>query len=1315
MHDSAAHPPTRTQMGMLGAQRRRPGVYIEQAVARFGDGVDADALRDAWRETAANREILRSRLSRGGGDEPVWTVEERVEIPFDIVHSSVEDFGDSVERFLLEDRSRGLNCLEAPIFRLTLIQSRREAALIWTFHHALLDGRSMRRILEEALMRLEAKRRNRQPPPVEPSHPFRDYAEWLAKRDPSVHREYWTRLLEGYSPPSHPPFGGMEGPAEASGETKLRLSPAESRLVDRAAGELGVSPGTFLMGAWGLVLHRFSGGSGAVFGAVCQMEREYGGVADGVTIEVPPVIVQPIKDQTCADYLKSLRAQWMETRKRADTPDRLIREWAGLSGAEPLYGGIVLYDRESLGEWFRRRHPDWNIEFELRESTPYAWSLSGFRDEAFLLTLEHGAGEAAAAMAERLLEYTRRAMTGMAERPCGPLDAIGLLREPERVALIEEGRGPIPAAAESPLYHRLFEAAAERHGGRTAAEHGEESITYGQLNRRANRIARALAGRGVRPGARVGLCAGRSINMAAGILGIFKAGGVYVPLDPELPGETKNFMARDSGAELILTDAASRGRAPAGAAVFDLDKEDELLRRMSGSNPGVPLSGDAPAMVMYTSGSTGEPKGVCVPHSAFGNYHRFAADFFGYAPEDRVLQYSTINFDMASHEMFPAWLAGAALVIRSEPMLAATNELLRFLEEKRITAAHLITNLWAQWTRGMAEGNSKLPETLRLVSVGGEEATAEAYRRWEELAGGRVRWANVYGPAETTVGSLMYDPSLHGPPDGRVPIGKPIANTRIYVTDESMRLVPPGAPGELLIGGAGVSAGYPGDPERTRRLFVPDPFRPGETVFRTGDRVRRRGDGCLEYLGRIDRFIKVRGYRIDAGRVEEMLRSHPGVRDAAVADGPDARGETVLTAHVVREPGADPSAAELRNWLRSRLPAQAAPADIRFHEAFPLTPSGKTDRRALRSRGGAKDGAMAVSVSGMNHVERALADIWKDLLDLPAVDRNANFFDLGGDSLYILQLVDRAQQAGLRIRPERVFRHPELWALAATADPLDSGAGGEGVSRSLVPLRPHGTRPPMYFAHNQSGSPLIYRELIECLGPDQPCYAFQSRGLFDPGSVTGRVEDMAAEYAEELLAFDPDGPHLLCGFCYGGLIAYEMARRMEAAGKPPAMLALIETHLLPPAFWSPGYYWDHLSNLAAAGPGHWFRGGTRALSMLFSRRLPNNGDVELPGDWEGAGGGAMFANMRELIRKFGARAAEYRPGRYGGPADLYHRAEAGGTLVPVPLAWRRAAPRMRFHAAAGGHLTLLKKPHARGLAEMLARRAAEVPARTGLR
>nr|UXE44290.1 linear gramicidin synthase subunit B [uncultured bacterium] len=643
---------------------------------------------------------------------------------------------------------------------------------------------------------------------------------------------------------------------------------------------------------------------------------------------------------------------------------------------------------------------------------------------------------------ERLLEHYRNLLEAVVTDPEQRIARLPLLTQAERQQLLTQWNETQAEYARELCIHQLFEQQVERTPDATALEFQGERLTYQQLNARANQLAHYLRRQGVGPETLVGLCIERSLEMVVALLGILKAGGAYLPLDPSYPVERLNFMLEDSGARVLLTQPSCLerlSRLPQQLVLLERDRE--RIAAESETNLQSDVYPENLAYVIYTSGSTGRPKGAEVPHRGLCNVVAAQLAGLGVRPGSRVLQFASLSFDASIFEVVMALGSGSTLCLGSSEQLMPGPDLARFLKDAVITTVTLPPSALTATTV------EELP-ALRTITVAGEACPEELVKQW----GAGRRFYNLYGPTESTIWA-SYSECFPG--GGRPLIGRPIANTQLYLLDRHFQAVPVGVPGELYIGGAGVARGYLNRPSATAEKFVPDPFsgEAGGRLYRTGDLARYLPDGKLEFLGRIDQQVKVRGFRIEPGEIESTLLQHSGVREAIVLSREAAPGEKRLVAYVVPSNGAL-SASELREHLKQSLPEYMVPSAFVVLEALPLSPNGKVDRKALPAPDGSRPELESAYEAPRTATEKALAEIWTEVLRVERVGIHDNFFELGGDSILSIQIIARANQAGLRLTPRQVFQHQTIAGLATVAGTGAAAAGEQGSVSGATPLTP---------------------------------------------------------------------------------------------------------------------------------------------------------------------------------------------------------------------------------------------------------------------
>jgi aspartate racemase len=705
--------------------------------------------------------------------------------------------------------------------------------------------------------------------------------------------------------------------------------------------------------------------------------------------------------------------------------------------------------------------------------------------------------------------------------------------------------------------HQWFEAQAETTPNAIALCFKDQFLTYAALNQRANQVAHFLRQQGLEPQEFVVISTHRSLEMVIGFLGVLKAGGAYVPIDPTYPIERRAYQLEDVKARFILTQQNLVEFLPHHTAkTICLDSGWHSISHYSDSNPDLTVTSEQLAYIIYTSGSTGTPKGVMVRHRGVVNHSQAIIKEFEFTDRDRVLQFSSISFDVTVEQLFPALVSGATVVLRTDNALSSTERFLQFIEQQQITILLLPVAFWHEWVNGMALLQVSVPPCVRLVAVGGEKPSPTVYAQWRTLVGAYPRWLNGYGPTETTITCTLYDPiaANYDPNQGEIPIGTAIANTEVYILDTELQPVPFGEVGELYVGGPGVAQGYLNLPEQTTTRFIPNPFSPdpNSRLYKTGDRVRYQPDGHLLFLGRFDFQVKIRGFRVELEEIEHQIEQHDTIQQAIVLAHPHLSGQKQLIAYLKSASHQSINHQELRQFLQSRLPDYMIPTVFITVEAFPLSPNGKVDRERLLLLLTDENLIDSDIQAPTNAIETQLTQIWQDILGISPISITDNFFDVGGHSLQVVRLTNQILHTfNVHLPLSTLLQAPTIAQLAAIITQRTQ-------LNSLVELRAGGDLPPIFLIHDGDGETLLYRNLANLLASDHPVYGIQPQvgGKFP--ILQTRITDMVTTYLQQIQAVQPTGPYYLGGLCAGGVLAYEIACQLQQQGHSVAMVALFD-------------------------------------------------------------------------------------------------------------------------------------------------------------
>jgi amino acid adenylation domain-containing protein len=1128
---------------------------------RLRGTLDVGALEKALERLLDRHEGLRTRFEERDGD--VY----QVILPAEPLALELEDIGGvvDVERAAVDlatdEANRRFELDRGELFRVRLIRlSDNDHLLLLTAHHAVADGWSLKILLRELseLYAAEAEGREAQLPPLPIQ--YVDYAVWQhdLMTGARLEREltFWRNALQGAPPLLDLPTDRARPSVRTDrGAHVRRTLPPElaARLREVAAAE-GATLFMIILAAFATLLGKYADEDDVVIGTPVanRTRRELESII-GFFANTLALRIDLTSDPTFRDLLHRVRERCLDAYAHQELPfERLVQALNPSRdlGRSPVFqvlfalqnfepGVLVLPEIEVTGLPLDREQAKFDLALFATE-----------RNDGLRLSLEYATDLFDASAVERMLDHLETLLQAAASEPQRRLSELPLLTDAERSELQigwNQTERPFPAER---CVHELFEDEVERRPHAIALSAGGQSISYRELNERANVLAHRLRALGVGPEVLVGICLERGVELIVSILATLKAGGAYVPLDPEYPSRRLAFMLEDTAAPVLISQTSLSARLPRfEGTLLRLDStEGERVTELA-ANPDAAARADNLAYVMYTSGSTGKPKGVMVEHRAICRLVK-GADYLDFGPDQVFLQLAPVSFDASTFEIWGALLNGARLALFPAgpvtiPSLATT------LREERVTTLWLTAALFHHVA---AEAPSTFRGLESLLSGGDVLAAEHVLTAVDALDGGR--FAAFYGPTETTTFATWYPVTNAAELGDSVPIGRPIANTKVYILDAKQEPVPTGVAGELYIGGPGVARGYLNRPELTAERFVADPFsdRPAARLYRTGDRVRYRRDGTIEFLGRFDDQIKVRGFRVEPGEVEAALLAHPDVREAAVVARRGADGDHRLLAYFVAASPA-PTTTALRQFLAERLPDHMLPAAFVPLEELPSTPSGKVDRRALPEPV-ERPALEQAYVAPQTETEAALAKLVAELLGLEQVGREDDFFELGGHSLLAVKLFSRIERIW-KVRPPLAILF-DTATVRRLASAIEAERTGRGDWSSILPLRPVGEKPPLFVMHAHSGELFWARFLVRHLPEDQPVYGIQGVGAKGRHTPPLTFEEMAASYARDMMRVHPEGPLFLIGYCFGGVLAYEVARQLQEAGREIALLGLID-------------------------------------------------------------------------------------------------------------------------------------------------------------
>jgi len=1274
--------------------------------------INPELMERAFNELIRRHDILRTTLIQVEG-QPMQRIAPSLNIKVsvtDLTDLPGDQRDHEADRICREHGERPFELSSLPLLRAALIRTHEQESILHvTVHHLVADGWAVGLLAKEICDLYDAYVRGLPSPLPDPEMQYADYAAWqlehLQSEAIQKQKQYWLERFRNHTPFEVMPDKPRPALQTTNGDVVSIQLP---RVVTDAIQEVSRKNGnTFFItacAAFLTLLYRYTGQEDITIGTQVSgrnlVEHEQ---IIGLFLNTLPLRNDLSGNPIFPQLLERVQEVVIQAMAHQDTPFEHLVEIVNPKrdlSRNPLFQVNFMLQRSLVTS----RHYDTFSLVDVPSRPAGAMydlnCLMVERPDGWRVSIQFNTDLFEVQTAARMLHHFERLLGEIGTNAERRIAEFPLLTDEENKLLAQwnQTAGALP---QQKSVHELFEVQADRTPNTVAVVCGREECTYSELERRANQLAHYLLGLGVQPGERIGLCLERSVNMMVGLLGILKAGASYIPMDPAYPAARLSQMMEDSEAPALVTQEKLRAPIPLNhARVVCLDSASNKISRESAERPRVEISGEHLAYLIYTSGSTGTPKGVQVPHRAVVNLLSSMRRTPGVDREDVLVAVTTLSFDIAALELFLPLTVGARLVIATREQAADGSELLEVLRRSRATIMQATPSTWQMLLEVGWGGDS------RLKMLCGGEALPRGLANQLLTVGGEL-W-NMYGPTETTIWSSVKQVSRG---KGTVPIGPPIANTQFYVLDANLQQVPIGVPGELYIGGAGVAQGYLNRPELNREKFIPDSFsgRQGTLLYRTGDLTRWKMNGELEFLGRTDHQVKVRGFRIETGEIEATILKHPGVKEAVVVVREDGGRSKHLVAYVVpnglqvgQVPAAPPN---LREDLQKQLPEYMQPSAFVCLGALPRTPNGKVDRNALPAPD-LSEIAKASYVAPANETERRVLAIWEKVLGISTISTTTSFFDVGGHSLLAAQLLARIDQSfGKKIPLAALFQSPTIQQMSV----LLTGKAASHAINGVSTIQPRGLRTPIFCLHGVPSMRLLANEL----GEDQP---FVMVNLPHDAKLTRpyRVEEIAAIHLKTIQQIQPEGPYFLTGWCREALLAYEIAQRLKAQGQEVGSVIMFDT-------WVPGYlsrftgkearkarssfeierilvHARNLSQTSLAGAARYI---WEQLSTIFIDRIRYAKlDLYRLFGLEVGPRKADSAGHRDDILLIAVK--RYRPRPYDGRVLLFRSDKYRTWKYWDPnLGWAHLVPNLKVVAVPGVHDSMLTGPHLPSIARAI--------------
>lgn len=1142
-------------------------VYTTQSVFAVEGALDRVALRAAAERLLTRHANLRACFRHEGVSRPVQIITRGVSLPWQEIDLTQHDAPEQERRlsaWLREDCARGFDVTAAPLLRFAVMRlSERRHRLVLTNHHILLDGWSKALLLRELLQIYDAGGDDASLPPAVP---YKDYLAWVTRQDTAAARRAWREALAGLDEGTRLFDAGHVAATARRDEAHVVLPLPLSAALKARARTSQWTVNAILQAAWAIVLSRLAGRDDVVFGtAASGRPPDVPGVETmvGLFINTVPVRARVPAAARLGEIVAHLHRQQAEL---------LPYHYLSLTDIQRMAAVGDLFDTMFVFE----NYPAVQAARADRAATAPRITVDRTKGETHypLSLTAAGAGERLNIIlgfrpdcvdrrrVEAILAHVQRVIEAIVDDPSRRVAAVPALSDVERQTMLVEWNATardIPRAGIA----ALVEAQAARTPDAVAIVDGDRVLTYAEMNAGANRLAHELIARGNGPESVVAITLERSPAFVVALLAVWKAGAAVLPIDPAQPPARRQWMIAEAGATTLISASAHEpmaiGASLSATIVVDEPATVDALRARPSTDPGdaahvAPLLHDRAAYVLYTSGSTGPANAVVVPERALVNKIASLAAELEVSPSTRWLATTAVGFDPVLQQLLVPLVRGGAVVIVSDD-----DRLDPAIVRQRMAHAGVsIVNGPPPFLAEML-GYGAPDRNLAVVISGGDRLLGPVAAHLRRRTAARI--LNLYGPTEACIDASQHEVSASDE-DGPVPIGAPMSNYALYVLDAALEPALPGVTGELYIGGPGLARGYARKPALTAARFVAAPFAAaGARMYRTGDLARWRTDGRLEFMGRADRQIKVRGFRVEPAEIESALLSTPGIQDAIVVAREDVPGDRRLVAYVAGANGSTPDVVALRADLAGRFPEYLVPI-IATLERLPRAATGKIDERALP----APDDRSPSAYQPPRTVDEArMCRLFAETLGLPRVGIDDNFFEIGGDSLLAMRLIGRLrEEAGLDLSIRHLFDEPTVSGLLTL--PLVGGRVAEvngdpyGV---MLPIRSRGELPPLFCVHPAAGLSWCYGSLLRCLEPNRPVYGLQARGFKAEDRLPGTIAEMAADYIDRLIAVQPRGPYHLLGWSFGGEVAYVMATLLQNRGEEVALLALMDA--APPA------------------------------------------------------------------------------------------------------------------------------------------------------
>jgi len=1138
-------------------------MYFEQMTFAIEGKVDLTLFENSLKNIIEKYDVLRTVFVYERLKKPVQVVLKAVEAQ--IYFENIEGMEEAqravfLEEYKAKDKGKGFDLKKETPFRITVIKEGVEKyRLIWSSHHILMDGWCRGIVINDFFRNYIVKMQGRS---IETGRtkPYGSFIGWLEEQDKKEAINYWRNYLEEYEDKAVIPYEENKTRIEKYTKEELSFTFGEvlTKGLARFARNTGATLSTLFQAMWGVLLQRYNGTEDVVFGAVVAgRPAELEGIEEmvGLFINTIPVRVRSAKQESFEAVVKELQREAIEANKYDYVPLSEVQANSVLK--QNLIDHIIIFENYPVEKEVEEISANNKLGFEIKEvqvfeQTNYNFNITVIPGKELAVKFAYNAEVYDKAQVRKLEGHLLKIAEAITAYPAIKTGEIEILTEEESYQLLRSFNDTKAEYPKNKLIHELFEEQAERTPDNVAAVYEDKKLTYRELNEKANRLARVLREKAIVPDSIVGIMVERSLEMLVGIMGILKAGGAYLPIDGEYPEDRIEYMLKNSGTEILLVKKQLKDEIKFNGEVISIEELE--LSDYESSNPKRINKSTDLAYVIYTSGSTGLPKGAMIEHHSVINRLNWMQKAYPLTEADIILQKTTYTFDVSVWELFWWSFQGASVYLLPYKGEKDPEVILDCIEKNKITTMHFVPSMFNVFLQYIEQQKSAHRlYGLKQIFCSGEALGPKQVELFRQLTKtvNNIKLVNLYGPTEATVDVSEYE-CLPEKQTEIIPIGKPIDNINLYILDRYGKLQPVGVAGELHISGAGLARGYLNKPGLTKEKFVENPFAEGERMYRTGDLARWLPDGNIEYLGRIDHQVKIRGFRIELGEIESIIKKQEGVKEAFVLVRGESSENKYLCAYLVLDKA---DVQTIKAELVKKLPEYMLPTSYIIIDSIPLTANGKVDRKALQ--GMQTSDETRNKIPPRNYHDNTIAQIWKDILNIDEVYIDDDFFDMGGNSINIIQVANRIKEAlEIEISLADLMVYKTIRELSEYL--TDKDRSSRGKFRNAFKINKSKSEKNIFIIHGGDADIFYYRHLAKLLEDEYSVYGLQPTGLSGEEAFPDSYYNMLHDYIKEIRMIQSDGPYIIAGYCIGGYISFDITTAFEVQGEKVAALLQLD-------------------------------------------------------------------------------------------------------------------------------------------------------------